>query len=680
MKMKIAVATLGLFMLLQSTTFGKKHMKTKRLLSTNRRNVMADALLEVEPLPPDVVMSECTCRCCEQTPAPLTSPLCANDVVMAVDSSACFRDYYSRMMRFLRKLVRRIGRTPNIQYGGDETRLSLMQFSSDIVFPLELSSFEHYTNPSTKKGILEGINDQLDNLQFLGEGSFLNKALNATVSHIQSQPRPQNLLDQISPVVPRKVVIIMTNGKSHPSVTMNNIETSIAAMENEGITVIPVSVTRECHGFQSDQWNEGLCPDTVVLGKLAKVGRDESSSFMEMTSQDTIPDILNILECHPQASSLTAAPCNNCTCSCELPVGPRGPEGPRGVKGDFVQGKPGIDGETGSKGEVGEKGDRGPVGEKGSVGEKGIFGDKGEPGNVGEKGDTGDIGPMGKVGQKGEVGDIGPKGAIGKIGPEGPKGDEGEKGEVGEQGKVGNKGEEGEKGTKGDSGNKGSKGVGEKGRKGQPGPVGPEGPDGRKGDRGPKGDEGKRGLCGKPGPAGKRGIEGVPGVDGIDGPAGPQGTQGPRGQVGLHGDKGGPGEPGTNGEEGPRGFPGERGRPGPQGADGLKGEKGEPSREIGPQGFSGPSGQKGEPGVEGADGLDGREGPSGRQGPTGPPGPPGPPAVYNLEELRPIIVDIIRELLPGECGKISTYLFTFEKEYYVGFCMLYLICITLTIT
>ena len=52
---------------------------------------------------------------------------CENDIVIGVDSSACFRDYHSRMNRFMKKLVRRIGRTDRIQYGGRKTRLALMQ-------------------------------------------------------------------------------------------------------------------------------------------------------------------------------------------------------------------------------------------------------------------------------------------------------------------------------------------------------------------------------------------------------------------------------------------------------------------------------------------------------------------------------------------------------------------------
>ena len=39
---------------------------------------------------------------------------------------------------------------------------------------------------------------------------------------------------------------MLTNGKSHPDVTMTDIEQSIAGLEAAGVAVIPVAVTREC--------------------------------------------------------------------------------------------------------------------------------------------------------------------------------------------------------------------------------------------------------------------------------------------------------------------------------------------------------------------------------------------------------------------------------------------------
>ena len=50
----------------------------------------------------------------------------------------------------------------------------------------------------------------------------------------------------------------------------------------------------------SDEWNEGLCPDPVVMNKLASIGRESGSTFMEMKSQDTLPNVLNELKVSPK--------------------------------------------------------------------------------------------------------------------------------------------------------------------------------------------------------------------------------------------------------------------------------------------------------------------------------------------------------------------------------------------
>jgi len=56
-------------------------------------------------------------------------------------------------------------------------RIFSLQFSSDIIYPLELNSFDDYTNPSSRKALMDGINAELSTLTFLGEGSFLNKGI-----------------------------------------------------------------------------------------------------------------------------------------------------------------------------------------------------------------------------------------------------------------------------------------------------------------------------------------------------------------------------------------------------------------------------------------------------------------------------------------------------------------------
>jgi len=556
-------------------------------------------------------------------------------------------------MKFLSKLVHRVGREEELEYSGSEgTRLGLMQFSSDILFPLSISSFEDYTNPSGNRALTTKVSNSLEQLKFLGEGAFLDKALNATIGHFAEHPRADELLEQIAvapPTDPRKVVILLTNGKSHPSVTMDSIEASVAGLRQAGITVIPISVTRECHGMGSDEWNEGLCPDPVVMNKLASVGRESGSTFMEMKSQDTLPNVLNELkDCFPKdlPPGELNAPCNNCTCSCELPVGP---EGAKGAKGEAIKGEEGEVGEKGEPGVQGEQGVPGDKGDQGEVGPKGQQGPQGEPGVDGAKGQQG---VPGEDGAKGDQGEQGVKGDQGEQGPEGAKGDQGEQGETGPRGEKGNQGNEGPKGSTGEQGDKGDQGepgIGIKGDEGPQGPQGEEGPRGPKGSVGQPGDKGKQGLCGKPGPAGQQGEQGVPGVDGADGAAGPEGPQGPRGEDGSQGRPGIPGLPGAQGTQGRRGVAGERGPRGPEGNAGPKGEKGEPSTELGPPGVNGKPGPSGVQGERGRNGADGIQGPRGPQGPRGEPGVAGPPGEYDYDKLRVVISEIVRELIPGEC-------------------------------
>jgi len=593
---------------------------------------------------PETVVGECSCVCCEDKPAPLVAPKCPNDILVAVDSSACFRDHHRRMMKFLSKLVHRIGREEQLEYSGASgTRLGLMQFSSDIIFPLDISSFEDYTNPSSNRALTSKVTQSLDDLKFLGEGAFLDKALNATVGHFAANPRPEGLCG----CSPNKVVILMTNGKSHPSVSMDDIELSVAGLRQAGVKVIPVSVTRECHGVMSDEWNEGLCPDTVVMNKLAGIGRDDGSSFLEMKSQDTLPNLLNELKDCGGPEAIVEAPCNNCTCSCELPVGP---QGPRGDKGDAIRGEDGEPGRQGPQGAKGERGWPGDIGDQGEVGPKGDQGVQGVPGVDGQKGAQGvpgidgEDGEQGPQGPKGDEGEQGPKGNLGEQGVPGIPGLRGEKGNQGVQGPKGSTGEQGPRGPQGE------KGVGIKGDRGPQGPDGPEGQRGPKGNNGPKGDNGRQGLCGKPGPAGAQGEQGVPGVDGADGSQGPEGPQGPRGEDGAQGRPGRDGLPGSQGPAGKRGLSGERGPRGPEGNAGAKGEKGEPSTELGPPGVNGRPGQQGVAGERGRNGADGIQGPRGPQGPRGEPGVAGPPGEYDYDKLRVVISEIVRELIPGECA------------------------------
>lgn len=100
---------------------------------------------------------------------------------------------------------------------------------------------------------------------------------------------------------------------------------------------------------------------------------------------------------------------------------------------------------------------------------------------------------------------------------------------------------------------------------------------------------------------------------------------------------------------------------GPQGQPGFSGLA---SDVPGPIGSEGPRGPKGGRGAAGPDGLDGMQGPIGQQGPNGPPGQKGDNGTIDLNLLRPKLIELIRELLPGECNS-SNDLASCTKESHV---------------
>jgi len=602
----------------------------------NSRFLNDDPLLGVEPVQPqEVVQGMCTCECCPNEP-PAKLELPGLDLVLAVDSSACFRDQHSRMIRYLTKLVKRISRDDDLTFGADNIRLALMQFSDQIKFPIEFDSFKSYTE-GTNREITSKINRALNNLGFIGQGAYLDKALNQSMNALNEEASER-----------KKVIITLTNGKSHPDVTTDDIENSINGLRVSDISVIPVSVTRRCHLPSEASWNDNLCPDVTVMTKLARVNR-ENRDFLTMKDSESMMEIVEELKAmiKGNAPEQLVDQCRQCNCTCDLPVGPKGDKGDKGdsVKGDKGEpGKDGIDGIDGLAGPKGETGEPGEQGEKGDQGEQGVPGEQGEPGERGKTGKTGPEGPQGEKGEQGDQGETGPEG------PEGKKGDKGDEGEKGAPGKDGLDGIDGQKGARGEEGPQGEPGIGIKGDQGEKGDQGPQGPEGEMGPDGNDGPRGKQGLCGAPGPAGMKGERGMTGEDGRNGEAGPEGQQGPRGFPGVQGMEGKRGEPGRDGAQGEQGLTGERGPRGREGVAGMKGEKGEPSNVAGPQGPEGVPGARGPRGTAGNDGLDGQQGAPGVQGPRGPRGEKGECTGIDFEEFRAKIVEIIRDLMPSECA------------------------------
>lgn len=358
-------------------------------------------------------IGNCECKCCHAPgsywePPP---PSCMNDIIVAVDSSACFRDHHRRMKSFLQRLVGEIHRSKGSQFGVNETRLAIMQFSNatrDAIFPVTLDHFGNYQVPRGSKDLKAEVNMVIAKLAFLGMGAYLDKALDASVDHFAwALPRPDSAINNRRPL--RKTVILLSNGKSHPDVTIQSVERSLQYLHGYGIKILPVSVTRQCYS-SSVGWNEGLCPDVAILNLLGKNSYSDGDKFLSMRSAGTVPIVVKeATECLGPAVILDE-PCNSCNCSCELPRGHKGLPGPRGPEGNSIEGQ---------KGEVGPPGNNGPDGRDGPQGPKGQEGSEGEVGPPGEKGDFGLPGYEGPQGFKGEPGESGPSGEPGPRGPTG---------------------------------------------------------------------------------------------------------------------------------------------------------------------------------------------------------------------------------------------------------------------
>jgi len=552
----------------------------------------------------------CSCQCCEAEPV---KP--AIDIILAVDSSACFRDFYSSMIHWMIKLVRRISRDgEQLEFGDDHVRLSLMLFSNDIQVPIRLDAFYGLPNQEIAQSIVK----KMRSISFLGEGAYINKALD----------RAYDELNRYSYNNQKKYVIMLTNGKSHPVVTLENIKTSVERLSSENITVIPVSVTHKC----DDEYFERLCPNITVMTELRGTGWKE---FYTMSDSSSSMEVINELKLSSMSSE--ASSCRTCNCSCELPPGQKGERGPPGKSKTGPKGSKGNDGANGppgNPGAIGPQGGRGPAGPRGSTGRNGV---NGPPGAQGPKGD---IGPTGKKGPKGSTGR---QGSDGKDGQEGMKGQKGLTGVNGDKGDKGTKGADGFKGDLGPSGPKGKKGEKAKGEIGPPGPPGAQGPPGTLEAL----KEPKCGSCGCIGASGTKGEKGDSAVDGKDGQPGPPGRQGPRGKPGFTGDKGAAGDTGFPGPAGLRGASGPEGPQGVKGSRGANGRDGKDSYEKGPIGPKGPTGDKGSSGFPGIDGQDGKDGQPGRQGPMGFPGV-SPTCDFSCQEVR--IEEIIRKYVTKMCG------------------------------
>jgi len=594
-----------------------------------RTTAVPDELLKME-------VGQCTCSCCNDESEKNDQPAIAADIVIAIDSSACFANSHIIIIRYVNSIVKRISR--EMKLGAHDVRITILQFSDKTKIPVDFETFGGYTKGTSRK-LVGRITRSLNDLRILGQSSFLNKALNKALKTFNEQSSPER----------KKVIIAVTNGNSHPDVTEKDLSHSIEALINNEVVVIPVAVSRTCNNIVRE---DVTCPNVNVLNRLGRINSRESftgsfRNYYHMRDHESAAEVVDELKSMNDNVDSLECGTNQCNCTCEMPPGPKGP---KGDKGDSVQGEPGIPGKVGlpgSDGTTGEKGEQGFKGIQGTKGNTGAPGVNGQHGEAGKKGERGDEGFPGKEGEKGEVG---PKGSRGTPGPTGLPGYNGEKGSEGQQGVEGKDGMPGSKGEQGQKGLAGNSVEGQKGATGDRGDRGLQGDRGPPGDEGAKGETGRNGLCGAPGIPGKKGEQGLTGIDGANGGNGPKGPQGPRGEPGIKGNKGTSGNPGQPGKMGYPGQPGESGPRGREGPAGMKGVKGEPSTFNGPRGPKGATGEQGISGKPGNDGQDGYEGQPGPQGPRGLKGVPGVCGPIDFEEIRSQIVEIIRQLMPTECG------------------------------
>ncbi|XP_003215251.2 collagen alpha-2(VI) chain isoform X1 [Anolis carolinensis] len=444
--------------------------------------------------------------------------------------------------------------------------------------------------------------DKLNNIQYIGRGTFTDCALSNMTAQI---------LANTSPGITNYAVVI-TDGHVTGS-PCGGMKHQAERAREAGIKLFAVAPSQNIY-------EQGLREIASSPHELYRNNYATTKKHTIEVDTETIDRIIQVMKHEAYGE------CYKMSClEIEGPAGPKGFRGQKGAKGNM-----GAPGSPGLKGRQGDPGIEGPIGYPGPKGIRGLKGEKGEYGGDGRKGSGGFSGRNGTDGQKGRLGRIGPPGCKGdpgdrgldgypgSAGDQGPPGDEGIKGDAGRPGRNGQPGPPGERGNRGPKGMNGAFGSpGIKGGKGGPGSPGPKGEPGRRGDPGAKG---------PPGTAGPNGERGDPGTEGQRGLPGEVGNKGGRGDRGLHGPRGPQGGVGEPGKTGSRGDPGDAGVRGDTGLPGPKGDRGRPGFNYpGPRGLPGEKGEKGLPGPEGARGDYGPKGPPGTKGEVGEPADPGPP-------------------------------------------------------
>lgn len=484
----------------------------------------------------------CECKCnCKFEPA---NP-CNLDFIIVLDAASCVRNVWNEMKLRISTVANRLD---NVYPLGGQSRFSIITYANSAKVEIGLEENLNFIEFSKR----------LDQVNTINEGSFLDRGL----KELYSYSAQQRVADR------KQVVIVVTNGKSHPDATVDrDTLRDYAVTLNDQLPgdmeafYINTIVSVDLGGYSVEQfngqivrgsgntfarvdsnnkdkydcpgcgWNEKLFLD--IQGRI--VGRDGPLSLDNIISKTDLLHRMTALVENICPAAQAREVCTDCECNCYTEVGPAGKPGRPGPVGP-----PGIDGECGEDGVPGWDAE---VGVPGPCGSDGIDGLHGHPGHHGKPGTEGDCGNVGKPG---------PRGGPGQPGPDGNG-----------EGSQGSDGPDGEPGTPGAAGNPGSPG-----QDGQPGGRGAPGPSGSPGSPGSAGLPGYCGKIGRPGQPGEPGYRGADGAAGAPGDMGSDGQPGAPGAAGHYGAAGQPGDNGSNGEDGPEGERGVRGMPGRSGGRG----------------------------------------------------------------------------------------------------------------
>merc|ERR1711981_452660 len=445
---------------------------------------------------------QCECNCNFEPPTP-----CLTDYFVVLDAASCVREAWQEMKLRVEMVARNINNNHKI---GEDTRFSVIRYAQQAHLDISVSQNLDYKTFSAK----------LDTLETFNEGSYLDRGLEL----LQREVRQSKTAGR------KQVIIIITNGKSHPD---SNVDANVISQLNNAVngqfyinTIVPILNEFEQNDLDcvACQWNKELFVQGAGLdGDKQVISKDNLESRMK-AEVDAL--------CHVQKSDEI---CNNCVCTCQAPTGPQGPQGVPGIPGpdgaDGVCGQPGIPGRDGGPGVDGPSGADGCAGAHGNPGEHGTPGFEGK---MGGSGGMGIVGPAGAAGAPGRgQGDQGPIGSMGAPGAAGAPGKDGESGMPGRDGPMGARGAQGAAGAPGAPGDKGP--CGQVGGRGMDGKVGFNGVDGATGAPGRVGAPGRDGFPGKQGPAGSAGAQGAVGRDGQDGAPGAPGVKGMPGATGERG-------------------------------------------------------------------------------------------------------------------------------------------------